>query len=56
MSEWKQILPTPGSKEAREQGCTCPVMDNRYGEGVTGQDGSLQFWINEGCPLHGKEE
>ncbi len=36
--------PTPGSDEAVEQGCTCPVLDNRGR--VT------EFWISADCHLH----
>lgn len=39
----------PGSKEAQEQGCLCPVMDNRRGAGTP--DG--HFWVNGDCPIHG---
>ena len=49
------MTPNPGSKEAGEQGCTCPVLDNYHGEGLPYPEGT-QFWITEGCPLHGKEE
>lgn len=41
--------PNPGSKEAVEQGCTCAVIDNHYGEGFGDPPG---FWITGGCPLH----
>lgn len=44
--------PNPGSREAGEQGCTCPVLDNCRGAGVYEVDGVPQFWINSGCPLH----
>jgi hypothetical protein len=44
-------LPKPGSPEAVKQGCTCPVIDNRYGRGI--RDGSDEFWFNLTCPLHG---
>jgi len=37
----------PGSPEAIQNGCTCPVLDNHNGEG---QDGA--FWINAECPVH----
>jgi len=43
--------PNPGSIAAQEQGCTCPVIDNRYGEGIPHRDGPL-FWFTAGCPLH----
>ena len=42
-------LPNPGSNEALEQGCLCPVLDNCHGEGVSGS-----FWINADCPIHGQ--
>lgn len=43
--------PNPGSAEAREAGCKCPVIDNNYGEWAPAPpDG---WWINAGCPLHG---
>jgi hypothetical protein len=42
-------IPYPGSKEAIERGCTCPVKDNHYGKGVP----YPKFWVTEGCPLHG---
>lgn len=44
------FVPTPGSDEAREQGCTCPVIDN--GRGRNGPP----FWIAETCPLHYRPE
>ena len=42
-------IPNPGSDEAIEQGCTCPVMDNNHGEGM----GEGRFWIASDCKLHG---
>jgi len=46
--------PNPGSMEAINQGCTCPVMDNAYGTGANGTSGDAAvFWINQGCPVHG---
>ncbi len=41
----------PGSDEAVEQGCTCPVMDNAKGKGLPGG----MYWIDSICPLHSKE-
>lgn len=43
--------PNPGSDEALVQGCSCPVMDNARGRGIN--TAGTQFWIHEGCPLHG---
>lgn len=42
--------PNPGSQEAQDAGCTCPVIDNHYGKGVEGN-----FWYSMNCPIHGKE-
>ena len=46
-------IPTPGSKEAIEQGCICPVMDNEYGRGYMGQEGV--FIYSTSCPVHDKD-
>lgn len=55
LSENEEKKPNPGSKEAVEMGCRCPVMDNGYGRGYhVNEDGPL-FWITLTCPLHGKE-
>ena len=43
--------PNPGTQEAIDMGCTCPVIDNHYGKGVT-IDGCIEFWYTEGCPVH----
>ena len=46
--------PNPGSQEAIEQGCTCPVIDNHYGEGAyNDEQGNPLFWMNDDCPVHG---
>jgi hypothetical protein len=48
------MKPNPGSQEAIQQGCKCPVLDNRRGKGfVVNSEGEPEFWINEDCPLHG---
>lgn len=45
----------PGSPEAREQGCICPVLDNAHGRGYLG-DGERFGWVMRGdCPIHGEE-
>ncbi len=53
------MTPKPGSKEATEQGCTCPVIDNGHGKGYMGgvkdKDGNVMFVINASCPVHGEE-
>lgn len=43
-----ETTPNPGSDEAIELGCSCPVIDNGRGRGA----GNGFFWINCGCPLH----
>jgi len=49
--------PNPGSQEAIDAGCRCPVMDNHYGAGAyNDENGEPLFWINEDCPIHGKEK
>lgn len=48
--------PNPGSKEAVDMGCTCPVIDNHHGKGVpVGKGGAPLFWHSENCPIHGKD-
>ncbi len=42
--------PHPGSKEAVDLGCTCPVMDNHYGRGYQGVEGIYVY--NQDCNLH----
>jgi hypothetical protein len=46
---------SPGSPMAKQEGCTCPSVDNGYGEGSGNFDheGNPLFWMNETCPLHG---
>lgn len=52
--------PFPGSDEAIEQGCKCPVMDNFKGKGIpiTTEEGELQvaYWMVADCPLHGLKD
>ncbi|HEY6022449.1 MAG TPA: hypothetical protein VIY48_22085 [Candidatus Paceibacterota bacterium] len=44
----------PGSPEAKRLGCTCPTLDNSYGEGaiVDGKVDPSQFYIAPDCELH----
>jgi len=42
----------PGSNAAAKFGCTCPRMDNHYGEGWHAQPGI--YVISEDCGLHSK--
>lgn len=46
----EEMLP-PGSTEAGEEGCTCPVIDNHYGEGYRGVAGC--YVMVEDCKIHG---
>ena len=43
--EWKGLI--PGSPEAYDKGCKCPILDNQD----TPDD---RKWVNGDCPLHGK--
>jgi hypothetical protein len=49
-------VPNPGSPEAVEQGCLCPVMDNHNGVGRPLGGAENAFWINYACPIHGGEK
>lgn len=45
--DWSGLV--PGSEEAYEQGCKCPILDNQnMPEG--------KKWVNGDCPLHGKQK
>lgn len=44
--------PTPGSKEAVDTGCICPVYDNHYGRGYGGEGEKYGWCVNGECPLH----
>lgn len=53
-------MPSPGSNEAINAGCCCPVLDNVHGRGfpwprTDGRDPNKfpSWYINEDCPLHG---
>lgn len=41
----KKDIPNPGTQEAIDACCTCPVWDD--------EDGNLKFWMRADCPLHG---
>ena len=45
---------TPGSKEAIDKGCTCPILDNAHGKGYMGASGA--FVISADCPVHLSDE
>lgn len=42
--------PNPGALEAATLGCTCPVIDNNYGQFAPWPPNG--WWITDGCPLH----
>jgi hypothetical protein len=50
--QFTKNVPNPGSDEAIEMGCTCPVLDNGHGKGSMYGEGL--FWMTKGCPVHGK--
>lgn len=59
LTSWRVI---PGSREAIDRGCRCPVIDNGHGRGIPwprddGLDPSEHpsFVIQADCPLHGTE-
>jgi len=48
---------TPGSRDAIDNGCLCPAVDNDYGKGIhalfTRHVYEGFYWINPDCLLHG---
>lgn len=42
---------SPGSPEAQDHKCTCPIAENNYGEGVD-REGGHGFWGDKNCPYH----
>lgn len=48
------VPPAPGTPEAIRLGCTCPVIDNRYGAGMyKTKDGMTVYVYNSDCIVHG---
>lgn len=50
--------PKPGSKEAVEAGCNCPVIDNHHGEGIPMTNPDTKeiqraYWMMSDCIIHG---
>lgn len=43
MSETSTV-PNPGSNEAIQRGCNCPVLDNCRGRGYHGVPGIFEAW------------
>ena len=54
LAELQLTTPNPGSGEALDMGCTCPVMDNRRGTRFMGYSGV--YAINQTCPVHNPKE
>lgn len=48
------MTPNPGSPEAQDLGCTCPVLDNGRGRGCGRVDaqGRPLFWLRGDCSVH----
>lgn len=56
MSELQTVtidyIPNPGSDEALNLGCICPVLDNCHGRGL-GDNGEKHGWVYRmDCPVH----
>ena len=47
--------PLPGTEKAQDQGCTCPVIDNHYGDGRPVGD-ERHYVIAADCSLHGSNQ
>lgn len=47
---WRIGAANPGSADAINAGCCCPVIDNGYGAGYMGQEGVFAMVV--GCPEH----
>ena len=49
-------VPNPGSEEAIDRGCICPVLDNHHGRGfyadIPGRPRETYFYYTGDCPLH----
>lgn len=45
-------IPNPGSKEAKDLGCTCPDRENCYGKGIHDVERGLCFYYDLDCPVH----
>lgn len=54
---FKTLNNRPGGDNAVKNGCTCSVKDNVYGNGYrTDNQGRAVYWVNDNCPLHGKNK
>lgn len=50
---FRKATSNPGTQEAIDAGCRCPVIDNSYGKGYLMQEGIFVF--SGDCPIHGQE-
>jgi hypothetical protein len=48
--EWAPETPAPGSNDARESGCKCPILPNGFGRGAWGLP--YLFVTDAKCPVH----
>jgi hypothetical protein len=50
----KEKKPFPGSPDAIKAGCTCPIYDNKKGEGAWINTATKEpmFWVSDTCSLH----
>jgi hypothetical protein len=50
----KERKPYPGSADAVKAGCTCPIFDNKKGQGafINTNTNEPMFWVNDRCPMH----
>lgn len=56
MKDGPRLTSPSGSSSAIAHGCTCPVEDNRYGNGILLPDGEFDHYRDASCPLHGTPE
>ena len=52
----KDLAPTPGTQEAHDAGCVCPVLDNNHGRFpvFTDDQGRDQWYLRLDCTIHGE--
>lgn len=50
----KEKKPFPGSPDAIKAGCTCPIFDNKKGQGawINTATNEPMFWVSDTCTLH----
>lgn len=52
MRKWVSRNYPPGSDKALDKGCTCPVMENRHGKGLRGDEEEVWYVYSDDCPVH----